>query len=300
MKKMIQSKMKSAGKRARNYAAVLAVVCALQVLLTACASDSGETKQNAAGESSAQALSQFFFPVEGDALVIPVNCEIGKTTPSYDMETDRGEGFFEGSAALQINKVTDAKLDNLYEVKLTNLEGTCDVHQELSTDCYYSKDYFVCCFYVMQDIIYIVGWTPGDLEVLCEIDDFPEGIEKWNDKLKAEGAHYGYLSYRIVCMDEGMEDTFGRTAEDDELAEGKVYQDNYHNFISVMGDERRYNLYPTDLGTREYMYIRWQKGQGIVDYVGWTGGFIDYLAFHVPDYEDYFSIHNAKDTFSGN
>lgn len=293
-KKTIIRKKRDTEKKARKHAAALTVVCALQILLTACASDSREIKQNDSVKSSAQALSPFFFPVEGDALVIPVNCEIGKTVPSDDTETDVEEGFFEGSAALQINKVTDAKLNNLYEVKLTELEGTCDVHQEPSTDCYYSQDYFVGCFYIMEDIVYMVGWTPEDLAVLCEIDDFPEGIGKWNDKLAEEGAHYGYLSYRIVCMDEGMDDTFGRMAEDDELAEGKIYQDNYHNSISVVGDERRYNLYPTDFGTREYLYIRWQKDRGIVDYAGWTGGFMNYLAFHVPDYEDYFSIHNAN------
>ncbi len=230
-------------------------IVALCIILSGC-SKQGNSEPNS-----------YFFPDETEDLT--VKCKMNMIDE------------FNGEATLQINKLEGTKLDNYYELVLTNLKGTCNEHVDIDdSKCEYYSDFHVGYFYVEGDKIYMMSYDEKYLNIFAEIDMFPpanEYIESWNKELHAVGEHYGYFDYRLVCSEEGFEDTFGTKYSIDE---------KYHNYITVDGDERRYNLWPETSGTQEYMYITWRKDEGIYSFANWSGNFKGRIEFGVELYTD--------------
>lgn len=198
----------------------------------------------------------FFYPMYNDKIEVNVQCELHIID------------VFNGNATLLIRKLPDTKLNNFYEIILTNLQGKCDCHADIHVpDCEYSSDFPIGYFYVDEKNIYMMGYYEEYLEVFMETEVFPpteEFLEIWNQEQRE---HYGYFDYRLVCTEEGLEDTY-------------TTQNNYHEFIAVDGDVRKYNLYPEELmGTQEYMYITWDKG--ISYFATWSGNQKLYKSFWV-------------------
>ena len=110
------------------------------------------------------------------------------------------------------------------------------------------------------------------LDIFKETEVFPpteEYLQIRNQEKRERGDHYGYFVYRLVCAEEGLEDTY-------------TIQNNYHEFITVDGDVRKYNLYPEELaGTQEYTYITWNHG--ITYFATWSGNQKLYKSFWVQE-----------------
>lgn len=188
---------------------------------------------------------------------------------------------FKGEATLQVIKLSDTVLDNYYLMTLSALDGKCDLHDDTNDpECEFSNSFNIGYFYIDSNFIYLMNFNESYREIFAETDVFPptnEYIDKYHEKLRAAGEHKGYFSCRLVCSEDGFEDTFGTSTGIDE---------RYHNFISVNTDERRYNLWPETSGTQEHMYIFWKKDTGIVYYANWVGSLKDYIMFCTPSYED--------------
>ena len=200
----------------------------------------------------------FFYPMDKDEIEVDVQCELHIID------------IFSGNATLRIRKLPDTKLDNYFEIVLTNLQGKCDNHGDIdSTDCEYTSDFPIGYFYVDGKNIYMMGHYEEYFEIFMDTEVFPpteEFLEIWNQKQRE---HYGYFEYRLVCTEEGLEDRY-------------TIQNNYHEFIAVDGDVRKYNLYPEELmGTQEYMYITWNHG--ITYFATWSGNQKLYKSFWVQE-----------------
>ena len=170
----------------------------------------------------------FFYPMDKDEIEVDVQCELHIID------------VFNGNATLRIRKLPDTKLDNYFEIVLTNLQGKCDNHGDIDfPDCEYASDFPIGYFYVDGKNIYMMDHEDE------------------------------YSGYRLVCAEEGLEDTY-------------TIQNNYHEFITVDGDVRKYNLYPEELaGTQEYTYITWNHG--ITYFATWSGNQKLYKSFWVQE-----------------
>ena len=219
------------------------------------------------GKQNKDSGSRFFFPMNEEQTSVEVMCELNYIDA------------FEGSANLEIRKIPDTKLDNYYEIVLTDLQGKCNHHDSIhNTDCEFSSDFSIGYFYVGEEDIYLMSNYKDYLEIFETVDCFPPTesyIEEWRQNRIEEEETYGYFACRLVCVNEGQEDTY--SSEDD---------NNYHEFITVDNDERRYNLYPEEvMGTQEYMYITWKEEQGIVYFANWSGNRKNYICFWLPEHE---------------
>lgn len=216
--------------------------------------------------------NRFFFPMQKSTEEIQVTCELNMLGNS-----------FEGTATLKIEQLSDVRLDHYYAIDLVDLKGTCDEHGvNDDSNCIFSSDFPIGYFYVDEDKIYMMSYDTGYREIFENAEAFPPDeayIEAWETAKKDAGDHYGYWGYRLVCSEEGFSDTID-TENDDVGSDGKLYSHDYHNFISVDGDMRFYNLYPDMTGgTQEYLYITWKANQGITSYSNWSGNYKDYIAF---------------------
>lgn len=203
----------------------------------------------------------FFYPMDKNEIEVDVQCEL------------QNIDIFNGNATLQVRKLPDTKLDNYFEIVLTNLQGKCDNHGDIdSPDCEYTSDFPIGYFYVDGKNIYMMDHEDEYLDIFRETEVFPpteEYLQIRNQEKIERGDHYGYFVYRLVCAEEGMEDTY-------------TIQNNYHEFIAVDGDAREYNLYPEEfMGTQEYMYITWC--QGISYFATWSGNQKLYKSFWVQE-----------------
>lgn len=229
--------------------------------------------------------NEFFYQFDEDEFTLDVLCELNYF-----------EGFFSGLGTLRISRIKDTKIDGFYEISLTNLSGNCNEHGErIFSECIYSGEFSIGYFYVSENRIYMMSHDEDYLPLLCEMTSFPstELIEQWNTRLKWEGAHSGYFGYRLCCDDKGMEDTFGKDRNTEEIVlYGEMARD-YHNYIEVKEDKRLFNLYPDKImGTQEYMQIIWGKNHGIMSFAKWVGNYKNYISFHVYESEEYISMIN--------
>lgn len=198
----------------------------------------------------------FFYSMEEEEMEVDVQCELNI------IDT------FKGNGKLLIRKLPNTKLDNYFEIILTNLQGECNCHNDIHvSDCEYSSDFPIGYFYVDEKNIYMMGYNKEYLEIFIETEMFPpteEFLESWNQEKKE---HYGYFGYRLVCTEEGLEDMY-------------TIQNNYHEFITVDDNVIKYNLYPEEImGTQEYMYITWE--QGISYFATWSGNKKLYKSFWI-------------------
>lgn len=240
--------------------------------------DSEETEL-ACNVSESQ-TNPYFFPMETEEKKIEVVCEA----------LWRHE--FKGNAILTVRKVQGTKLDGYYELCLGNFTGECgcggkgDIH---APDCEFAGDFPVGYFYVEEENIYMMSAEEGFLDIFAEVDQFPpakEYVDARKERMLAAGEHDGYFTYRLVCCEQEVPDTYGN-AKPEEVMDGLIWDERYHNFISAEGDRRNYKLYPEELtGTQECMYITWAEGEGIVSYTNWAGALKDYISFCVPGYEE--------------
>lgn len=226
-------------------------------------------------------VNPFFFPMDKDKIEIDVACELNVVC-----------GTFRGNGILRVERLQEGKLENYYAVSLTDLKGVCSEHGNINDsycEIYSSFNWYIGYFYVDRDEIYMMLHEKEYLQIFKDIEEFPpdpQYIEEWESVKRDRGDHYGYFGYRLVCSEQGFEDTYQTLSntgdvEDTEL-DGKLYSKDYHNSITANGDIRRYALYPViSTGTREYEYITWEKGQGIAVYENWSGNFKNFISFWI-------------------
>lgn len=213
-------------------------------------------------QNDSQYYNPYFFPMNAEEIVIDVCCKL------YIIDG------FEGKAKLVIRKLDHMKSENYYEMVLTDLQGECDYHTDINNpECEYSSEFPIGYFYVDSDKIYMMDHDDGYLAIFEEVGSIPpaeEYIEALYQEKQERGEHEGYFVYRLVCTGEGTEDTF-------------TVENNYHEFIGVNDEERKYNFYPEEeRGTQEHTYITWKYGEGITYYVTWSGNGKLYKSFWVP------------------
>lgn len=181
-------------------------------------------------------------------------------------------GDFKGEATLKIIKIENTKLNSYYELILTDFNGKYNPYEELGGENFNDlQDLSLGYFYVDNDKIYTMSANEEFREIFAEVDEFPpteDYIEQWNGKRKAAGLHDGYFSYRLILSQEPISDNFN--IEDSDM---------YHESMNVSDNEITYTLFPKVGGTKEYMYIYWEKEKGITYYANWVGSLRDYIAF---------------------
>lgn len=223
----------------------------------------------------------FWFPMDGTEMRIRIFCEL-----LY------GDGPLQGTGTLVVRGLPEIKLGNCYEVFLTDLEGECPEHSDITFwKCCYACDFFpLGYYYVTDDIIYEFAYLDQTVEMLNQWDTFPPDIEYMKKGMTGE-AGYPFAYWREVCSEEGFEDTFYENHSEENriefLYKGRDLDERYHNFITVDGDERRYNLWPITFGTQEHTYITWKRGMGMTRYMSYAGNFFNCLSFHIPGCEGY-------------
>lgn len=121
-------------------------------------------------------------------------------------------------------RVADAKLSDLYEIKLTNFKGECWGHNSiLDSDCEYASELFLGYLCVKDDVIYEMSTNEKGKEVLMEIDHFPltyEEREAFNEDI-------AFLNWRRVCAEEGFSDTYGVSGDEKGIIFYNNYSDNH-------------------------------------------------------------------------
>ena len=228
---------------------------------------------------AADALFNQYFPI-AESTKKNVRCEMSLTNS------------FEGTAILQINKLSNTRLDHYFEMILTDLNGICSEHGNTDDpECEYSLSYPVGYFYITEDYIYLMPHESSFLSEFKQLDTFPPTQEYLNERerhLKSEGEHNDYFNYRLVCSNQGIGDVFGRSIDsvegDAAVLNGLIWDESYHNSIDVEGDERHYHLWAEgNSGTTEVMKIIWKQKYGIMSYANWSGAMKDYIYFEVID-----------------
>lgn len=222
----------------------------------------------------------FWFPMDKTEKRMEVFCEL-----NYD-------GVLSGTGTLVVRGLPEIKLGNCYEIFLTDLEGKCSEHNDITFwKCRYARDFFpLGYYYVTDDKIYEFAYLDQTVEMLNQWDTFPPDIEYLKKGMTGQEG-YPFAYWREVCSEEGFEDTFYENHSEENriefLYKGRDLDERYHNFITVDGDERRYNLWPITFGTQEHTYITWKRGMGITRYMSYAGNFLDSLSFHIPGCEGY-------------
>lgn len=183
-------------------------------------------------------------------------------------------------------RVADAKLSDLYEIKLTNFKGECWGHNSiLDSDCEYASELFLGYLCVKDDVIYEMSTNEKGKEVLMEIDHFPltyEEREAFNEDI-------AFLNWRRVCAEEGFSDTYGVSGDEKEDVEKGIFRDDfYHNFLTVNDNQCEYLLYPETRGTKEVMNIIWEDGKGIIFYNNYSDNHKLQECFWQASYKDTF------------
>ena len=205
-------------------------------------------------------------------------------------ELNYSDGPFQGIGTLVVRGLPEIKLGNCYEIFLTDLDGKCSVHGDITWECNYVWNFFpLGYYYVTNDKIYEFVYSDETVEMLNQWDTFPPDIE-YIKKGIMDKEEYPFSSWREVCSDMGFEDTFYETHKESEieaLHEGRIVDERYHNHITVDGDERRYNLWPETSGTQEHTFITWKNGVGMTRYMTYTGYFNNCLSFYISGCEGY-------------
>lgn len=268
---------------------ILCTILLCAWMMRGCGDDADELQSEKYTESTDELQSEkhtknatvnpFFFPMDEDKKEIEVACELNVVC-----------GSFRGNGILRIERLQEGKLENYYAVCLTDLKGVCSEHGNINVshcEVYSSFKWHIGYFYVDSDEIYLMPYETEYLQIFKDIEEFPpdpQYIEEWESVKRDRGDHYGYFGYRLVCSEQGFEDTYQTRLNSDDVTElnGKLYGADYHNSITANGDIRQYDLYPAiSTGTREYQYITWEKGQGITVYENWSGNFKNYISFWI-------------------
>ncbi len=241
-------------------------------------------------EHASQTVENSFTPTHKN----PFWFSMDKTEKRMEVfcELNYADGVFSGNGILVVRGLPEIKLGNCYEIFLTDLEGECQEHNDITYwKCCYACDFFpLGYYYVTDDKIYEFAYLDETVEMLNQWDTFPPDIEYMKNGMTGQEG-YPFAYWREVCSEEGFEDTFYENHSEENMIEflykGRDLDERYHNFITVDGDERRYNLWPETFGTQEHTYMTWKRGMGITRYMSYAGNFLNSLSFHIPGCEGY-------------
>ena len=130
----------------------------------------------------------------------------------------------------------------------------------------------VAYFYVDNDKIYMMPHFEEYLTLFYEIDEFPPNQQQTDLWERNNPGNFFYNT--LVCSEEA----FGNV---NELEKDGIH----HRILKADGDLRSYSYYPETSGTQEYLYILWEKNNGILHFANWSGNFKNLVEFYTSSYE---------------